>query len=151
MKLRIESDSQTARLFATWNPVRDLRAQQRVGASAFDKTGCHCLPIASAKEVLMVPNATVSQGNVSEDFKRQLAGYGLTTAEILYRRPDHRWLLQSYVWQNYDLFPKFPALKDFLAFWQEKLEGPLVSVTVAHSKLIKPAEIKAIDGMFRLH
>ncbi|EGP06892.1 usg protein [Afipia clevelandensis] len=99
----------------------------------------------------MVSTATVPQGNVSEDFKRQLAGYGLTTAEILYRRPDHRWLLQSYVWQNYDLFPNFPALKDFLAFWQEKLEGPLVSVTVAHSKLIKPAEIKAIDGVFRLH
>lgn len=99
----------------------------------------------------MVSRAMVSQGGVSEDFKQQLAGYGLTTAEILYRRPDHRWLLQSYVWQNYDLFPKFPALKDFLAFWQEKLEGPLVSVTVAHSKLIKPAEIKAIDGMFRLH
>jgi uncharacterized protein Usg len=55
----------------------------------------------------MVSNATVPQGNVSEDFKRQLAGYGLTTAEILYRRPDHRWLLQSYVWQNYDLFPAF--------------------------------------------
>ncbi|MGD9838763.1 MAG: usg protein [Afipia sp.] len=99
----------------------------------------------------MVSTATVPQGNVSEDFKRQLAGYGLTTAEILYRRPDHRWLLQSYVWQNYDLFPNFPALKDFLAFWQEKLEGPLVSVTVAHSRLIKPAEIKAIDGVFRLH
>ena len=99
----------------------------------------------------MVSKAMVPQGNVSEDFKRQLAGYGLTTAEILYRRPDHRWLLQSYVWQNYDLFPNFPALKDFLAFWQEKLDGPLVSVTVAHSKLIKPAEIKAIDGVFRLH
>ena len=102
-------------------------------------------------EVGMVSKAMVPQGNVSEDFKRQLAGYGLTTAEILYRRPDHRWLLQSYVWQNYDLFPNFPALKDFLAFWQTKLDGPLVSVTVAHSKLIKPAEIKAIDGMFRLH
>ena len=99
----------------------------------------------------MVSKAMVPQGNVSEDFKRQLAGYGLTTAEILYRCPDHRWLLQSYVWQNYDLFPNFPALKDFLAFWQTKLDGPLVSVTVAHSKLIKPAEIKAIDGMFRLH
>ena len=99
----------------------------------------------------MVSKAMVPQGNVSEDFKRQLAGYGLTTAEILYRRPDHRWLLQSYVWQNYDLFPNFPALKDFLAFWQTKLDGPLVSVTVAHSKLIKPAEIKAIDGVFRLH
>ncbi len=88
---------------------------------------------------------------VSRDFARQLAGYGLTTAEIVYRRPDRRWLLQSYVWQNYDLFPNFPALKDFLAFWQEKLEGPLFSVTVAHSRLIKPAEIRAVDGVFRLH
>jgi uncharacterized protein Usg len=61
--------------------------------------------------------------------------------------PDHPSLLQTYVWQNYDLFPKFPALKDFLAFWEEKLEGPLFSVTVAHSKLIKPAELRAVDGV----
>jgi uncharacterized protein Usg len=77
--------------------------------------------------------------------------YGLTTAHILYRRPDHRWLLQSYVWQNYDLFPEFPELHRFLTFWQEKLEGPLHSVRVAHCKLIKPAELKAIDREFRLH
>jgi uncharacterized protein Usg len=48
-------------------------------------------------------------------------------------------------------FPNFPALKDFLAFWETKLEGPLVAVTVAHSKLIKPAELRAVDGVFRLH
>jgi uncharacterized protein Usg len=87
----------------------------------------------------------------SKDFKRQLSGYGLTTAQILYRRPDHPWLLQTYVWQNYDLFPKFPELMRFLAFWRDKLDGPLHSVQVAHSKLIKPAELKAIDGEFRLH
>jgi uncharacterized protein Usg len=89
-------------------------------------------------------------GVVSDDFRKQVLGYGLTTAQILYRMPDHPSLLQTYVWQNYDLFPKFPALKDFLAFWEEKLEGPLFSVTVAHSKLIKPAELRAVDGVFRL-
>jgi uncharacterized protein Usg len=47
---------------------------------------------------------------VSEDFRKQALGYGLTTAHILYWRPDHRWLLQSYIWQNYDLFPEFPEL-----------------------------------------
>ncbi|MBN8936948.1 MAG: hypothetical protein J0I13_11870, partial [Rhizobiales bacterium] len=26
----------------------------------------------------------------STDFRKQVAGYGLTTAQILYRRPDHR-------------------------------------------------------------
>ena len=65
--------------------------------------------------------------------------------------PDHQWLLQTFVWQNYDLFPKFPELQRFLAFWVEKLEGPLHSVMVAHSRLIKPAELKAIDGEFKLH
>ncbi len=99
----------------------------------------------------MTANSLGTSGVASSDFVQQLEGYGLTTAEILYRRPDRRWLLQSYVWQNYDLFPKFPKLKDFLAFWEEKLDGPLVSVTVAHSRLIRPAEIKAIDGVFRLH
>ena len=88
---------------------------------------------------------------VTEDFKRQLAGYGLTTAHIFYRRPDHPWLLQSYVWQQYDLCPKFPELQRFLDFWRQKLDGALHSVTVAHSKLIKPAEISALDGEFRLH
>jgi uncharacterized protein Usg len=39
----------------------------------------------------------------------------------------------------------------FLNFWLEKLEGPLHSVTVAHARLIKPAEIRAVNGEFRLH
>jgi len=88
---------------------------------------------------------------VSSDFQKQVAGYGLTTAEILYRRPDHNWLLQTYVWQDYDLFPEFPSLKQFLAFWEAKLEGPLFKVTVAHQKLIKPADFRAAEGVFRLH
>jgi uncharacterized protein Usg len=88
---------------------------------------------------------------VSKDFRRQLEGYGLTTARILYRRPDHLWLLQTYVWQDYDLCPNFPMLQKFLAFWDKSLEGPLHSVMVAHSALIRPAELRAIGGEFRLH
>jgi len=87
----------------------------------------------------------------SADFIRQLAGYGLTTATILYRMPDHPALLQSFVWQQYDLAPRFPVLHDFLAFWRRELEGPLHSVIVAHSRLIRPAEIVNIDGVLTLH
>ena len=87
----------------------------------------------------------------SPEFRKQLQGYGLTTAEILYRMPDHPSLLQSYIWQEYDLFPDFPALKGFLDFWTRTLDGPLFKVTVGHSRLIKPAEILAIDAEFRLH
>src|SRR5258708_27311679 len=39
----------------------------------------------------------------ASNFRRQLEGYGLTTAHILYRMPDHPALLQTYVWQDYDL------------------------------------------------
>lgn len=94
---------------------------------------------------------TAQKATVSPDFVRQLGGYGLTTANILYRMPDHPLILQSYVWQDYDMFPKFPVLMKFLTFWQKKLDGPLFEVTVAHSKLIKPAEIRAVDGMFGLN
>jgi hypothetical protein len=47
----------------------------------------------------------------------QLKGWSLTTAEIIYRMPDHRNLLQSYIWQEYDQAPKFPRLIKFLDFW----------------------------------
>ena len=87
----------------------------------------------------------------TQDFQKQIKGYGLATANILYWRPDYPWLLQTYVWQNYDLYPDFPELQGFLGFWQKSLEGVLHSVTVAHSRLIKPAEIKLVDGVFRLH
>jgi uncharacterized protein Usg len=87
----------------------------------------------------------------SPEFRKQMAGYGLTTAEILYRMPDHPTLLQSYIWQEYDLFPQFPVLKKFLDFWTRTLEGPLFKVTVGHCRLIKPAELRALDGEFHLH
>ena len=88
---------------------------------------------------------------VSQDFLRQVQGYGLTTATILYRMPDHPSVLQSYIWQDYDLAPRFPVLIKFLDFWKRELEGPLHSVTVSHSRLIKPAQYTAVDGVLTLH
>lgn len=87
---------------------------------------------------------------VSQDFIRQLQGYGLTTATILYGIPDHPNVLQSFIWQQYDLAPKFPVLRGFLDFWCRELEGPLHSVEVAHSGLIKPAEFRAVNGVMTL-
>jgi uncharacterized protein Usg len=88
---------------------------------------------------------------VSKDFLLQLEGYGLTTAEIHYRMPDHPRLLQLYLWQEYDLAPSFPALRDFLDFWHRELEGALHSVRIAHNHLVRPSEWKAVDGVFRIH
>jgi len=84
-------------------------------------------------------------------FRRQLEGYSLTTAQILYRMPDCRSLLQSYLWQDYDMAPKFPELQRFLDFWDRELEGPIHSVEVSAVRMIGPNEWKKVDGVFRLH
>ena len=57
------------------------------------------------------------------ELELMLKGYGLTTAEILYHLPDHPHVLQTYLWQDYDLAPKFPVLTKFIDFWREKLQG----------------------------
>ncbi len=84
-------------------------------------------------------------------FLEQLKGFSLTTAEILYKMPDHPSLLQSYVWQDYDLSPRFPKLKAFLDYWTRNLDGKLHRISIAHATLIKPAELKMVDGEFKLN
>jgi uncharacterized protein Usg len=86
-----------------------------------------------------------------DDFRLRMAGFGLTTANILYHLPDHPGILQSFIWQRHDLHPDFPELRKFLDFWTRELDGGLHTVMVAHSSLIKPAEFRAIGGEFRLH
>jgi uncharacterized protein Usg len=80
-----------------------------------------------------------------------ISGFSLTTAEILYRLPDHPGLLQSYVWQEYDRAPEFPRLRQFLDFWTAHLEGPLYRVRVAHQRLISPRDFQYREGELRLH
>ena len=80
-----------------------------------------------------------------------LKGYSLTTAETLYHLPYHPDALQTFIWQNYDLAPKFPILFGFLEFWRAKLNIPLHSVHYTHCKLIAPNEWRKVDGEFVLH
>lgn len=87
----------------------------------------------------------------SSGFVLQMQGYGLTTANILYRMPDYPGILQSYIWQDYDLHPHFPELRKFLDFWTRELDGPLHGVMVAHASLIKPAEMRLVNGEFLVH
>jgi uncharacterized protein Usg len=87
----------------------------------------------------------------ARDMELMLKGYGLTTAEFLYHMPDHPHLLQTFVWQHYDLAPKFPKLLSFVDFWREKLDGALHSVKYTHRRLISPNEWRKVDGEILLH
>lgn len=85
------------------------------------------------------------------DFELQLEGYGITTAHILYRMPDFGSVLQTYVWQQYDLAPEFPEMRRFLEFWEDKLDGPLHSVRYTHKRLVGPHEWRQVSGELKLH
>ena len=77
----------------------------------------------------------------------QLKQYRLTTAEILYHMPDHPSLLQSYLWQEYDLAPQFPTLRKFLDFWTHNLDGKLHSVKVSSVDLLQGSSIDYVDTL----
>jgi uncharacterized protein Usg len=85
------------------------------------------------------------------DLELMVKDYRLTTAEILYHMPDHPSLLQTYIWQNLDLAPKFPILHKFLAFWESSLDGRLHSVKVASAELIQPSRFRYASALMRLH
>ncbi len=88
---------------------------------------------------------------VDPDFRRQLEGYSLATAEIFYRMPDAQDLLQTFVWQDYDMAPRFPRLRKFLDFWTRELDGPIHSVRLAHARLIRPREFRYVGSELVLH
>jgi uncharacterized protein Usg len=68
------------------------------------------------------------------DEKQQLRDYRLTTAEIIYHLPDYPDLLQSFIWQKFDVAPDYPELRRFLEFWSRNIEGKLHSVRVGQAR-----------------
>lgn len=85
------------------------------------------------------------------DLAKQLDGYRLATAHILYHMPDHPALLQEFVWQNLDKAPHFPRLIRFLDFWQDSIEAKLHSVKVATAELIAPNRYRLVVASHHLH
>lgn len=80
----------------------------------------------------------------------QLQAYQLTTATIIYERPDYPTFLQTYLWQEYDLAPDYPVLKKFLDFWRRTLDGRIHSVELASRGLIKPPQFRAEGPIFHV-
>lgn len=88
---------------------------------------------------------------VDLDFRARLEGAGLLTTEILYHMPDHPGLLQTFVWQTLDTAPGFPRLAKFLDHWRREIEAIIHTIRIAHADLMAPAELRAVDGEFRLN
>lgn len=84
------------------------------------------------------------------DFAKQMDGWRMTTAEVLYYMPDHPKLLQSFVWQTLDLAPQYPRIRQFLDFWRREIEAVIHSVQVASGQYLAPAQIQSATQL-KLH
>jgi uncharacterized protein Usg len=99
----------------------------------------------------------VLHGNIDDEeatvspYELQVQGYRLTTAEIIYRLPDHPALLQSFIWQKFDLAPEFPELRKFLEFWSRSIEGKLHSVNVKQSSRTAANRVRYFKHQLTLH
>jgi uncharacterized protein Usg len=80
-----------------------------------------------------------------------LTSYRLTTAEILYHLPDHPAVLQSYIWQDMDLAPRYPVLNRFLDFWRSEIEGRLHSVRIGTARVVTQGELRHARYLLHLH
>jgi len=123
-------------------PSQRLDKKGTKGQSFPSRIGCH------VNQGLGEARRKKGQMHISE---MTLKGYRLTTAEILYHMPDHPAVLQTYIWQEFDLAPKFPILNRFLDFWRENLDGKLHSVRLAARGLISAAEIRHVGKEITLH
>ena len=77
--------------------------------------------------------------------EKQLKNYRLVTANIFYHLPDFNEILQEFIWQEYDLAPKFPELRKFLDFWEREIEGKIHSVYIAKKDIITPGNYQQIE------
>jgi uncharacterized protein Usg len=92
----------------------------------------------------------------SHDLVRQLTGWRQTTAEILYRMPDHPTLVQTFVWQDMDRWhddPRvtYPRLRQFCEWWNANLDGAIVQVRVAAKQVVTTGEMRHVGLEMRLH
>jgi uncharacterized protein Usg len=98
--------------------------------------------------------ASLEEGKISMrdlDFRTvflsgETAGYGLATANILYHLPETPKLLQSFVWQFYDIAPDYPRLLKFLTSGKAEIDWAITPWKWRTSSLSPPTDPSTPDS-----
>ena len=85
------------------------------------------------------------------DFKQLLDGSLLTTLEILYSMPDYPRVLQTFLWQEYDIPPDFPRIMRFLEFWSHHIDGKLHSLQIVTAGHLVTPNARMVEFYGQLH
>ena len=84
-----------------------------------------------------------------EEFVLRLKGYSLVTVSVLYYMPDHRSILNEFIWQTMDLRPRYPRVEQFLDHWRREIEAVVKEVRVSDGESFVPSRYTNITEMFR--
>ena len=82
---------------------------------------------------------------------RQLPDYRLTTAEILYHLPDHPNVLQTFIWQDLDIAPRYPVLHKFLDFWTGRSRAACIRCGSHRQNWSSQPPSGHADALLRIH
>lgn len=57
----------------------------------------------------------------------------LVTLDVFYYMPSHRHLINEFLWQTTDIYPKFNRVKAFMDFWHTSINAVISEVVMAYS------------------
>ncbi len=58
-------------------------------------------------------------------------GFVPVTVAVLYWMPDHRSILNEFVWQTLDISPRYPRVERFLDHWRREIEATIAEVRLS--------------------
>ncbi len=71
----------------------------------------------------------------------------LVTMSIIYGLPDHKSIINEFVWQLHDLVPELERVRRFLKFWDNNIDGPIKLVQITYPGIKIPRSVRCVDSL----
>ena len=71
----------------------------------------------------------------------------LVSLHVFYYMPDHRDLIQEFMWQTMDIKPKYPRVNKFLNYWKENIEAVIADIEMI--EIEKISKYKSVEDIFK--
>ena len=56
----------------------------------------------------------------------------LVTLDVFYYMPKHTHLINEFLWQTEDVYPKFTRVRDFMDFWRTSVNAVISEVVMSY-------------------
>ena len=74
----------------------------------------------------------------------------LVTIDVTFGLPDYPNLVQSFLWQSEDAYPRYAVMTSFLQHWMDELEGPIREATLVSIPYLSERELVHVKGTYTL-